>query len=1099
MMEINIPILVRRSKETRSGVKHFCEPLFKDHTYFHAEGEDLGKTIRRLTDAMRKWATMQVHEQDQSHLGAWDMSDPIETHHVKLHLTLSDQTVRANLLLVKITKGQNTIVFSPTLPHVWFDLRNDETLTSRASEVYTAHFNQCIKDRNEQEIAEATSSDALWIDSIRIAVDTNTVPKKPANPLLAFLGGQSVSDGANELMQVGRCLDWVDMDSLADPIGLDGEVTKILERFTVADRRGLVLLGPSGSGKTAAIEGAVRKRRMSLSGSERKKGLVWQLTPARLISGMSYLGQWQSRLIAIWKHAYRNDLILYIEDMLGLFEAGVTRDSRACAADLIRAQMEVMPVRLVTEMTPEAWAIFREKDRAFAQQFLVLPLEGKSRDDSLEILLGMISMLESKHLCRFDHAVLPEVLGLYDRFDRTAVLPGKAISALERLANTHARKAIDRNAAQQEFIGRTGLSKLVIDSDTSLTREQVVASIGEHVFGQKPAIEKIADRILAASARINDTSRPLGVFLLMGPTGVGKTELAKTVAQFLFGEEGLIRIDMNELSTADAAARLVGTFSSPDGILTVAARRRPHAVLLLDEIEKADASVLDTLLQVIGEARLTDARGRTVDLSGMMILMTSNLGASHSDRSTVLSQAKSSRSEAYRKAARNFFRPEFFNRIDGLIEFDSLDLDVVAEVAQRQVEHVLKRDGLGRRRMVVEIEREVLRDVVRRGFDPRLGARAVKRQIEREVVTPIAKVLVESQGDELMILHARAERDGLELSVGVIGSVPLQPAANDDATTVNRLVRLTEQTLDQIESEKPSKPVSISTSGNGIDPMLLRRLALQDQMQACADAMKRIEELNEQTQSPSRVVFNARTGRGRPMMIRCVSDRVFLLDLQAINDVHQYLRESTESSTLSDLQVAARDLRRELHRLKMLQWAMLESEPQSLVIESYGDRSRTQSHDADSSSSDGTLRAILMNAAVTLLGRDGSEASKQVVSDGRRLVLPMQDPVEIAACALMVGGWLRVDDFGNTAYAHVRLRPQSIHASAQQTSSKSWNEEALPPIRWILTHAQGIDLKTAEVIRDADPKVIVCKLLSNAAPPYGLFDELSDEDTVLSL
>jgi hypothetical protein len=140
-----------------------------------------------------------------------------------------------------------------------------------------------------------------------------------------------------------------------------------------------------------------------------------------------------------------------------------------------------------------------------------------------------------------------------------------------------------------------------------------------------------------------------------------------------------------------------------------------------------------------------------------------------------------------------------------------------------------------------------------------------------------------------------------------------------------------------------------------------------------------------------------------------------------------------------------------------------------------------------------------MKAATTLLGRDAAEASKQVVSEGRRLVMPMQDPVEIAACASMVGGWLRVDDFGNTAYAHVRLRTQSILDSAQQTSSKSWNDEALPPIRWMLTHAQGIDLKTAEVVRDADPKVVVCKLLSNAAPPYGLFDDLSYEDTVLGL
>jgi ATP-dependent Clp protease ATP-binding subunit ClpC len=917
-MELNIPIFVRRSTEAGGLTRHSCEPLFKYEDGFRAEGVDLGKVIRRLTDSIRRWAAAKLNEANQSVVAEWDVAEPIETVAVKLHLMLSDRTLKLKLMLVVLEREPCRIVFSPSLPHVYFDVKPEESIEDRAVDVYTSHFNQCLKDRNEHDIEMATSNDDMWIDTIRISVDSNTVPKKPIDPILAFLGGPSTNDGASELMQVGRCLDWADIDSLANPIGLDEPIQRILERFSLADRRGLVLIGPSGSGKTAAIEGAVRRRRLAETGKERKNGLVWQLTPARLISGMSYLGQWQSRLIAIWKHASRHDLVLYIEDMLGLFEAGVTRDSRACAADLIRSQIEVAPVRIVTEMTPEAWAIFRERDRAFAQQFIVLPMEGKSRDDALPIMLGMVAHLESKHRCRFHHDVLPEVLGLYDRFERTSVLPGKAIAAVQRLAKTHERKPVDREAAQKEFMGRTGLSKLVIDSEARLTRQQITAALGEHVVGQTVAIERITDRILAAAARVNDTSRPLGVFLLLGPTGVGKTELAKTVARFLFGEEGLIRIDMNELATMDAAARLVGTFSSPDGILTMAARRRPHAVLLLDEIEKADPSVLDTLLQVIGEARLTDARGRTVDLSGMMILMTSNLGASHSNRSTVLNDANHLRSEVYRRAAKDFFRPEFFNRIDGLLEFEPLDLDVVAQVAQRQIDEVLRRDGLGRRLMVVDIEPGVLRDVVRRGFDPRLGARAVKRQIEREVVGPIANVLVASQSDELMVIHATSGESGLNLSVKSIALMTPDPASNEVEPPAEWLLTEAERLLNQIEAETPKRPISVSTSGHGIEPELLRYMTLQEQIQACREAMRHLEDVQDETSSRRPVAIPPAPVKTKQMIRHWVSMRGFLLDIQASHDIQQYLREGTETKSVSRLQAASFELQRSAQRLVSL-------------------------------------------------------------------------------------------------------------------------------------------------------------------------------------
>ncbi len=1085
-MQITVPIFVRRTKDSGGALNHRCELLFAPQLGIYSEGVDLGKVIRRLTDVVRKLLMVEAQAADQTRISSLDYSEPIDAQAVTLQLSLSDRTLRAKLLLVKIARHGTIQVFSPQLPDLWFDLKPDESLAARACEVYEAHFNQCIKDKTTNDLLIAANAEAVWADSITLAVETRVVPKPDENPLLAFLGGNRVGGGANELVQVGRCLDWLDLESLADPIGLDHAIESIIERWSISDRRGVVLVGPPGSGKSAAIEGAVRRRRLQEGGTERKRGHVWQLSPPRLISGMSYLGQWQSRLLAIWEHAHRRDLVLYFDDFLGLYHAGVTRDSQSCAADLIRAQLETSPVRLLTEMTPQAWAIFRERDRALAQQYIVLPLDAKSRDDSLDVLLGIVSRLESMHHCRFDVDVIPEVLGLYDRFERTSVLPGKAISALTRLALTQTGAEITRETAQKEFEARTGLSQFVIDNQKELTRAQIVTEIGETVFGQLEPINRIADRILAAVARINDVSRPLGVFLLLGPTGVGKTELAKTVAKYLFGDDGLIRIDMNELATADAVARLVGTFAAPDGILTVAARRRPHAVLLLDEIEKANPAVLDTLLQVIGEARLTDARGRTVDLSGMMILMTSNLGASHSQRDTVLSDVQSSRRDVYRRAAKAYFRPEFFNRIDALLDFDSLDPAVILDVARRQIDQVLSRDGLARHLMVVQIEPSALQSVAGRGFDARLGARAVKRQIERDLVTPISRLLVESGLDDLLIVRAIEHEGSISLDVNAITmdanltSTLMRAHLTAQAPPAELVIEHANQVVARIEQQLPRRPMSFSTSGGRIDAALLDELTLQDQLESVREAVGWLEQLMV-SQGRHSIAITTPAGRMSHRLSSGSAHRLMVRDMQAANDINRFIREMTESVPITEKQAAALNVRRQLHRLAMLMFGKAITPPCRLVVNSFGDHDDGIPEDYYMSLDSWSLKSLISSAAASLIAEGQAEKSSfgPLTDD-----LLLEDSFAIGMAATMCGGWLRISSDRRVTYADVSLAPVNVAPTSTLPSEPSTknDRQSFAAVRWIVMDEQGIDLQTGNVVHENILLEMLRRLVADAIP-----------------
>ena len=519
-------------------------------------------------------------------------------------------------------------------------------------------------------------------------------------------------------------------------------------------------------------------------------------------------------MLAILRLARRNKHILYFDDLLGLYEAGKSRDSDLCVADILRSWVGRREVRVLAEITPEALQRLAERDRGFADQFQILRLEETNNEETLAILIGVIRQLEASHGCAFEVEALPTVIQLHRRFSRDTKFPGKAAKFLQQIAVKFNSQAISRNSVYAEFHAQSGLALDLLDHTRKLARKDVVESLGKRVIGQSEALNALADVVCVAKARLNDSDRPLATYILLGPTGVGKTQSAKTLSKYLFGsEEKLLRYDMNEFVSPDAVARLAGTIYEPDGLLTSAVRQQPYCVLLFDEIEKAHPDVFDLLLQVIGEARLTDAAGRTTDFTGAIILMTSNLGVQEASKTVGFDTRLNERT--FLKSAEKFFRPEFLNRIDRIVSFQPLEKEAIRRVAEILVQDVFHREGLIRRQCVLQVDSATLDQIVDSGFNSQLGARALKRQIERQLTKPIASKLASVSPDVPMVAGLYPRLGDIAVQIQPLENAVLVtdykfPMPTEPTVVIDRALELSDQCEERMREQRPSSAIDVS-------------------------------------------------------------------------------------------------------------------------------------------------------------------------------------------------------------------------------------------------------------------------------------------------
>jgi ATP-dependent Clp protease ATP-binding subunit ClpC len=343
---------------------------------------------------------------------------------------------------------------------------------------------------------------------------------------------------------------------------------------------------------------------------------------------------------------------------------------------------------------------------------------------------------------------LTRAVDLVDRFGEAGGLPGAAVDLLRAAARPAPGAKVglvDGETVTRAFVQRTGYPRELIDPSVSLQPERVLERLRERVVGQDEATLLLRDLVVTLKSGLCDPSRPLGAYLLMGPTGVGKTESALSLCAYLFGDEHrLTRFDMAEYAAPHSAARLVSAGSGQGGSLTARVREQPFGVVLLDEIEKAHAGVHDLLLQLLGEGRLSDSAGRTVSFRNTVVLLTSNLGAESSGRSLGFGDAAVGARAHYLAAASQFFRPELVNRLDHVVAYHPLSRAHIRQIAGRVLDAALGREGLVQRGVKVTYGDEVVDRLAEVGFDERYGARPLKRAVEQYVVASIAHLLAEA-------------------------------------------------------------------------------------------------------------------------------------------------------------------------------------------------------------------------------------------------------------------------------------------------------------------------------------------------------------------
>lgn len=550
---------------------------------------------------------------------------------------------------------------------------------------------------------------------------------------------------------------------------LDRVLREIESTFTQTPRRSVVLVGETGVGKTTSYTMLARQL-------QRKGWIIFEAGTTDILAGQIYLGQLEERVQTLVANLSGNRKAVWIvPNVHELMFAGWHRNHPRSVLDMLMPHLEAGELTILGETEPEAFERLLQLKPQLRAVIHNIELEALDSEETMALARSWSRALHKRNQSvPIGEDVLDEAFQLARQFLDKSATPGNLIDFL-KLAE-RSKPADDQPLVISDLFRSltqlTGLPASILDARQGLDVRELRSLFQRRVLGQPEAVDCLVERVAMIKAGLNDPSRPAGVFLFVGPTGTGKTEIAKTLAEFLFGSaDRMIRLDMSEFMSEDSLNRLLGDGdrASESKALVNLIRKQPFSVILLDEFEKAHPNVWDLFLQVFDDGRLTDRRGTTADFRHSIIILTSNLGAAIPRGSQVgFSGEKQVFSETnVTKAVGQTFRPEFLNRIDRVVVFRPLSRGVVRDILLKELGDVLQRRGFRTREWAVEWEDSALDFLLDKGFTAELGARPLKRAIERYLLSPLAITIVQNQfpeGDQFLFVRSK----GHELDVEFI-------------------------------------------------------------------------------------------------------------------------------------------------------------------------------------------------------------------------------------------------------------------------------------------------------------------------------------------
>lgn len=632
------------------------------------------------------------------------------------------------------------------------------------------------------EKEKITRLDVIQYLSHGVSKNADEPGSDPEDSSSRFLPGQSEDEGeAPSKDPLGKfAVDLVERarQGKIDPlIGRDFELERIMQVLCRRRKNNPLFVGDAGVGKTALAEG-LALRVVNNEVPEALRGLkVFSLDMGSLIAGSKFRGDFEQRLKGVIKALQKTPKhVLFIDEIHTIIGAGAVGGGALDASNILKPALASGDVRCMGSTTFKEYRNHFENDHALARRFQKIDIEEPSRDDALKILKGIKSQYEKHHNVHYSPAALQAAVDLSLRYITDRKLPDKAIDVIDEAAAAVALKSpsgkgnrtITAEMVQTVVakMARIPISKVTVTERESL--RDLDTRLKAKVFGQDRAIEALASAIKLSRSGLGDEERPIGSFLFTGPTGVGKTEVAKQLAKTMGIE--MIRFDMSEYMERHSVSRLIGAPPGyvgfdQGGLLTDAITKNPHAVLLLDEIEKAHPDMQNILLQVMDHGTLTDNNGRKADFRNVVIIMTTNAGAKElSQQSIGFDKGTRARAEGQglSRAVKEAFSPEFRNRLNNIITFGPLPQEVVQMVAKKFVEEL--NEKLAKKKVALEFDQEAIAWLALKGYDEAYGARPIRRLVEEKVKQPLADELLFGEMSKGGVIHVSVKDDVLHFA-----------------------------------------------------------------------------------------------------------------------------------------------------------------------------------------------------------------------------------------------------------------------------------------------------------------------------------------------